>query len=393
MRADQDLFEGVDYYGVEDLLQPEEREVRDAVREFVSRRCMPLIVEHFRAGTFPEELIPEFGKMGLLGANLRGYGCAGVNNVSYGLMLQEVERCDSGLRSFISVQGALVMYPIWEYGTQEQKERWLPLLAKGEAVGCFGLTEPDYGSNPGGLQTRAVETSSGWRLQGSKMWITNGHIADVAVIWARTEDGVIRGFLVETEREGFEAREIEGKFSMRASITSQIFLDDVEIPRENLLPKAEGLKAALRCLNQARYGIAWGVIGSMMACYREALDYARNRVQFGKPIASFQLVQRKLVYMLTEITKAQLLALQLGRLKDRGELRHTQVSLAKRNNVYHALRIARLARDILGGNGIVDEHHVIRHMCNLETVYTYEGTHDIHTLIVGEDITGFSAFQ
>lgn len=385
-------FQGVDFYQVEELLSEEERQIRNTVREFVEEKIMPDIAMHFRNATFPTHLIPEMGALGLLGANLKGYGCAGVNNVAYGLIMQELERADSGIRSFVSVQGALVMYPIYTFGSEEQKEKWLPSLAKGEVVGCFGLTEPDYGSNPAGMTTKAIRKNGGWTISGSKMWITNGNIADIAIIWAKDEEGQIRGFLVETDRPGFQAKEIQGKFSMRASITSQLFLDNVWIPEENLLPKAKGLKCALMCLNQARYGIAWGVIGAMMACYEEALEYAKNRIQFGKPIASFQLIQEKLVYMVTEITKAQLLALQLGRLKDQGKVHHAQISLAKRNNVYHALQIARLARDILGGNGIVDEYQAIRHMCNLETVITYEGTHNIHTLIVGEHITGISAF-
>ncbi|RME74013.1 MAG: acyl-CoA dehydrogenase [Planctomycetota bacterium] len=385
-------FQELDYYGIDELFTEEEKEIKNTVRDFVEDKIMPNIHLHFRNATFPTELIPEFGQLGLLGANLKGYGCPGVSNIAYGLIMQELERGDSGIRSFVSVQGALVMYPIYTFGSEEQKEKWLPLLAKGEKVGCFGLTEPDYGSNPGGMTTRAVKKDGGWVINGSKMWITNGNIADIAIIWAKDEEGVVQGFIVETDREGFQAKELEGKFSMRASVTSQLFLDDVWVPAENQLPKARGLKSPLMCLTQARYGISWGVIGAMMACYDEALNYSLNRIQFDKPIASFQLIQEKLVYMVTEITKAQLLAYQLGKLKDAGKFKHTQVSLAKRNNVYQALQIARMARDILGGNGIMDEYQAIRHMCNLETVITYEGTHNIHTLIVGEDITGISAF-
>ncbi|MBI2879186.1 MAG: acyl-CoA dehydrogenase family protein [Candidatus Rokubacteria bacterium] len=385
-------FKGVDYYGIEALLSEEERMVRDAVRDWVEAEFLPIIQEHHRAGTFPAHLIPRLGEMGVFGANLQGYGCAGLNNVAYGLIMQELERGDSGLRSCASVQGALVMYPIHAYGSEAQKARWLPALARGEEVGCFGLTEPDFGSDPGGMRTRAQRKGDGYVLNGTKLWITNGSIAHVAVVWAKDDDGEIGGFLVERGTPGFTTLDIPGKFSMRASVTSELSFQDCRIPAENRLPEARGLKAALACLSQARYGIAWGAIGAAMACYDWALQYAQSRVQFGRPIAGFQLVQRKLVFMLTEITKAQLLALQLGRLKDQGRARAQQVSLAKRNNVGMALETARLARDILGAAGIVDEHPVIRHMLNLETVYTYEGTHDIHTLIVGRDITGLSAF-
>lgn len=385
-------FKGVDYYGIEALLSEEERMVRDAVRDWVEAEFLPIIQEHHRAGTFPRHLIPRLGEMGVFGANLQGYGCAGLNHVAYGLIMQELERGDSGLRSCASVQGALVMYPIHAYGSEAQKERWLPALARGEKVGCFGLTEPDYGSDPGGMRTRALRKGDGYVLNGTKLWITNGSIADVAVVWAKDDDGEIAGFLVEAGTPGFSTLDIPGKFSMRASVTSELSFQDCRIPAENRLPEARGLKAALACLSQARYGIAWGAIGAAMACYDWALQYARARVQFGRPIASFQLVQQKLVFMLTEITKAQLLALQLGRLKDQGRARAQQISLAKRNNVWMALETARMARDILGAAGIVDEHPVIRHLLNLETVYTYEGTHDIHTLIIGRDITGLSAF-
>jgi len=384
--------QGVDYYEVEGLLSEEERMMRDVARAFADEQILPIVTQHFRQGTFPSGLIRKMGDLGFLGANLQGYGCAGINNVAYGLIMQELERGDSGVRSFASVQGSLVMYPIHAFGSESQKARWLPRLAAGEAVGCFGLTEPDFGSDPGNMATKAVSVGAEHVLNGTKLWITNGSIADLAVVWAKL-DGVVRGFLVERGTPGFTARDIHGKHSMRASVTSELSFQDCRIPAENLLPKGDGLRAPLFCLNQARYGIAWGAVGAAVACYQAALDYSRERVQFNKPIASFQLVQQKLVHMLTEITKAQLLCLQLGRLKDAGRLRHTQVSLAKRNNVAAALEIARLARDIHGANGIVDEYPVIRHMLNLESVFTYEGTHDIHTLILGRDITGISALE
>ncbi len=384
--------QGVDYYEVEGLLSEEERMMRDVARAFADEQILPIVTQHFRQGTFPTGLIRKMGDLGFLGATLQGYGCAGINNVAYGLIMQELERGDSGVRSFASVQGSLVMYPIHAFGSESQKARWLPRLAAGEAVGCFGLTEPDFGSDPGNMATKAVSVGAEHVLNGTKLWITNGSIADVAVVWAKL-DGVVRGFLVERGTPGFTARDIHGKHSMRASVTSELSFQDCRIPAENLLPKGDGLRAPLSCLNQARYGIAWGAVGAAVACYQAALDYSRQRVQFNKPIASFQLVQQKLVHMLTEITKAQLLCLQLGRLKDAGRLRHTQVSLAKRNNVAAALEIARLARDIHGANGIVDEYPVIRHMLNLESVFTYEGTHDIHTLILGRDITGISALE
>jgi glutaryl-CoA dehydrogenase len=385
-------FRGVDYYGIEALLTEEERMVRDAIRDWVEAEFLPEVAEHHRAGTFPTRLIPRLGALGVFGATLKGYGCAGLNHVAYGLIMQELERGDSGLRSCASVQSALVMYPIHAYGSEAQKERWLPLLQRGEAVGCFGLTEPDYGSDPGGMKTRAARRGDGYVLNGTKLWITNGSIADVALVWAKDEAGQIGGYLVEKGTPGFSTLDIHGKFSMRASITSELSFQDCRIPLESRLPGAEGLRAPLSCLSQARYGIAWGAIGAAMACYDWALQYAQSRVQFGRPIASFQLVQRKLVWMITEITKAQLLVLRLGRLKDEGRVRPQQVSMAKMNNVWMALETARMARDILGAAGIVDEHPVIRHMLNLETVLTYEGTHDIHTLIIGRDITGLSAF-
>ena len=384
-------FEGVDFLRLDELLSDEERLARESVREFVSREFLPRVQEHVRQdGSFPMELVPKMAELGLFGANLQGYGCAGMNNVAYGLVMQELERGDSGLRSFASVQGSLVMYPIRAYGSDAQKERWLPALASGEAIGCFGLTEPDAGSNPGAMRTRAERRGGGWVLSGTKRWITNGSVARVAVVWARTEDG-IRGFLVETDRPGFEARDLKGKFSLRASVTSELFLEEVEVPEESRLPKAESMKAPLSCLTQARYGIAWGALGAAMACYDEALRYARERVVAGGPLAGKQLTQAKLAEMLTEITKGQLLALRLGRLKDAGRLHHAMVSMAKRNNVDVALRIAREARDLLGANGIVDDYQAMRHMVNLETVRTYEGTHDVHTLILGEAITGIRA--
>jgi glutaryl-CoA dehydrogenase len=386
-------FRGIDFYRLDDLLSEEEKMVRSTVRTFVSEKVVPSADRHFEEATFPLELIPEMASLGIFGANLpEEYGCAGMNNVAYGLVMQELERGDSGLRSFASVQGALVMYPIFAYGSEEQKRRWLPLLARGEKIGCFGLTEPDHGSDPGSMITRAELKGDRWVLNGAKSWITNGTIADIAVVWAKAGDNV-RGFLVESGTKGFSAPEIKHKMSLRASITSQLIFDDCEIPSENVFPGSGGLKSPLGCLNQARYGIAWGVLGAAMACYHAALEYGKKREQFGRPIAGFQLVQEKLVTMLTEITKGQLLALQLGRLKDAGKMHHTQVSLAKRNNVAMALETARLARDILGANGISLEFPVIRHMCNLESVKTYEGTHDIHTLILGEAITGSSAFS
>ena len=384
-------FQGLDFLHLDALLSDEERLARDTVREWVSKEFLPTIQEHVRQdGSFPMELVPQIAELGLFGANLSGYGCAGMNNVAYGLVMQELERGDSGLRSFASVQGSLVMYPIHAYGSDEQKERWLPELAAGRAVGCFGLTEPDAGSHVGAMRTRAERRGSGWVLNGTKRWITNGSLSKVAVIWAQTEDGV-RGFLVECDRPGFEARDIKGKFSLRGSVTSELFLTDVEIPDENRLPKVEGLRGPLSCLTQARYGIAWGATGAAMACYDEALQYSREREVQGGVLAAKQITQEKLVFMLTEITKAQLLALRVGRIKDEGNLEHTMVSLIKRNNVDTALQIARLARDLLGANGIVDDYQAMRHMMNLETVRTYEGTHDVHTLILGEAITGHRA--
>lgn len=386
-------FQGVDYYAIDDILTEEEVLVRNTVREFVDDEILPIIEKHNRAGTFPRDLVGKMADLGMFGSTLPAkYGCAEMNNVAYGLVMQELERGDSGIRSFASVQSALVMYPIYAFGSEEHKDKWLPKLATGENIGCFGLTEPDYGSNPGGMITRAEEKSDGYLLNGAKMWITNGTISDVAVVWAKL-NGVVHGFLVEKGTKGFTAPEMTGKHSLRASITSELIFQDCLIPKENMLPKTEGLKAPLMCLNQARYGIAWGAIGAAMACYDCSLQYAKSRIQFGKPIAGFQITQEKLVHMLNEITKAQLLCLQLGKLKDQGRLKFQQVSLAKRNNVFHALEIARVAREILGANGILDEYPVMRHMANLESVKTYEGTHEMHTLILGEDITGIPAFS
>jgi glutaryl-CoA dehydrogenase len=385
-------FQDVDYCNIDSLLSEEEILVRNTVREFVDDNVVPIIEKHNREGTFPMDLVPKMAELGMFGSTLPArYGCAGMNNVAYGLVMQELERGDSGVRSFASVQSALVMYPIHAYGSEKQKDDWLPKLAKADKIGCFGLTEPDYGSNPGGMITRAVEVSDGYVINGAKMWITNGTLADVAVVWAKL-DGVVHGFLVEKGTKGFSAPEMKGKHSLRASVTSELVFQDVHIPKENILPNGNGLKLPLACLGQARYGIAWGAIGAAMACYDSALQYAKSRIQFGKPIASFQLNQAKLVEMITEITKAQLLALQVGRLKDSGTVRFQQISMAKRNNVFQALKIAREARSILGANGILDEYPVMRHAANLESVLTYEGTHEMHTLIVGEDITGIPAF-
>ncbi len=386
-------FAGVDFLEFDSLLSDEERLARQTARKFVDEQLLPIIVEHDRAGTFPMQLVPQMGELGFFGANLKGYGCAEMSNVEYGLVTQELERGDSGLRSFVSVQSALVMYPIHAFGSDAQKEKWLPLLQQGKAIGCFGLTEPQFGSNPGGMLTRAVKKDGGYVLDGEKMWITNGSIADVAVIWAKCEDGKVRGFLVEKGTPGFKAWAIHGKQSLRASVTSGLAMTGCKIPAENLLPGVEGLKGPLSCLDQARYGIGWGGIGAAMACYDTALSYAKQRKQFGdKPIASHQLVQEKLVWMITEITKAQFLALQVGRLKDKGRAHASHISMLKMNNVWMARETARMAREILGANGIVEEYGVMRHMNNLESVFTYEGTHDIHKLVIGERITGSAAF-
>jgi glutaryl-CoA dehydrogenase len=385
-------YAALDYYGLDELFTHEERMVRDTVRELVSTRIMPTIGKHWAAGTFPHELVPVFGEMGLLGPSLTGYGCAGISPTAYGLICQELERGDSGIRSFCSVQSSLVMYPIWAYGSEEQKQKWLPEMAAGRVIGCFGLTEPDFGSNPSGMLTTATRTQSGYRINGTKRWITNGSVAHVALVWAKLEDKV-RGFLVPTKTPGFTARDIHGKWSLRASVTSELVLEDVAVGEEALLPGVSGLRGPLSCLSQARFGICYGAVGAAMACYDEALSYAKDRVQFSRPIAGYQLVQRKLVDMVQEITKAQLMCWRLGRLKEAGKLTPAQISLAKRNCVAMARECARDARDILGANGVTDEYQCGRHMLNLESVYTYEGTHDIHTLVVGQDVTGIAAFE
>lgn len=383
----------LDYYGLDELLTEEERLTRASVRSFVEREAAPVIEGCHAREEFPRQLIPRMGELGLFGAHLKGYGCAGLSAVAYGLICQELEACDSGLRSMASVQGSLAMYSIWRWGSEAQKQRWLPEMAAGRAIGCFGLTEPDHGSDPGGMETRARRDGDHLILNGTKRWITNGSIADVATVWARDEEGEFRGYLVERGTPGFSAPDIKGKFSLRASITSELVLEDVRIPASNQLPGARGLSGPFSCLNQARYGIVWGAIGAARTCYLTALGYTKDRTQFDRPLAGYQLVQQKLVHMVSEITKAQLLAWRLGRLKDGGTARPEQVSLAKRNNVQIALDIARLARDMLGANGIVNEYPVIRHMMNLETVNTYEGTHDMHTLIVGRDVTGLDAVR
>jgi glutaryl-CoA dehydrogenase len=388
-------FRGVDFIDFDVLLNDDERLVRDTARKFIEDNLIPIIEECNRAGRFPRELVKPMAEMGFFGASLKGYGCAGMSNVEYGLVTQELERGDSGVRSFVSVQSALVMYPIYAFGSEEQKQNWLPALQQGQKLGCFGLTEPDFGSNPGGMRTRARRVGNEYVLNGEKMWITSGSIADLAVIWAKVEneDNKIRGFLVETDRPGFKAEDIHGKWSLRASVTSGLSLQDVRIPEANLLPGSGGLKSPLMCLNQARYGISWGAIGAAMACYDCALQYSQLRKQFrDQPIASHQMVQEKLAWMITEITKGQLLVLQVGRLKDAGTVKHQHISMAKRNNVWMALECARLSRDILGANGVADDYPIMRHMMNLESVKTYEGTQDIHTLIIGQSITGIDAF-
>jgi glutaryl-CoA dehydrogenase len=384
-------FSGFDFYNIDAMLSDEELMVRDLVRGWVEDRILPDIEEHCRKGTFPFELVPEIGQMGLLGANLEGYGCAGMSNVAYGIICQELERGDSGLRSFVSVQGSLAMFPIWKFGTEEQKNKYLPKMASGEFIGCFGLTEPDFGSNPSGMLTRAVDDGDSYVLNGAKMWITNGTVADVAIVWAKL-DGVIRGFIVEKDDAGFTAPEMHGKHSLKASITSELVFQDCRIPKNRLLPDVGGLRGPFSCLNNARFGIAWGALGAAMACLHSSLEYSKSRIQFKKPIAGYQLVQNKLAWMLREITKGQLLALQCGRMKDDGTLIPEQISLAKMNNVDIALQIARVSRDIHGANGILDEYPIMRHMMNLESVYTYEGTHDIHNLILGRHLTGIQAF-
>ncbi|MBS1537903.1 MAG: acyl-CoA dehydrogenase family protein [Bacteroidetes bacterium] len=385
-------FQPVDYYNVYDLLTEEEKLVRETVSDFVDHEVLPIIEKHYQAGTFPMDLVGKLADLGVFGITLpQEYGCAGMNNVCYGLAMQELERGDSGVRSFASVQSSLVMYPIYTYGSEEIRKKWLPKLAGGTAIGCFGLTEPDFGSNPNGMITNAKKIDGGYLLNGAKMWITNGSLADVAVVWAKL-DGEICGFLVEKGMKGFSAPEMKGKHSLRASVTSELIFQDVEIPEGNKLD-VKGLRGPLSCLTQARYGISWGAIGAAIGVYDSSLNYAKSRIQFDKPIASFQLVQEKLVWMLNEITKGQLLCYHLGRLKDAGKMNPNQVSLAKRNNVDIAIRAARIARDIHGANGILDEYPIMRHSANLESVRTYEGTHDIHTLILGADITGIQAFK
>ena len=385
---------GPDYYNVTDLLADDELLIQKTTHEFVKNEFLPFIQEHFRNGTFPKDIIPKMGELGLLGSNFpEQFGGAGATNVAYGLIMQELERGDSGLRSFASVQGGLVMYPIWRYGSDEQKKKWLSKLAIGDAIGCFGLTEPDFGSNPEGMITRSKRDGDDWILNGSKMWITNGSIADITIVWAKDENDIIRGFLVEKGAEGFTAPEMHGKLSLRASVTSELVLDNVLVSENSRLPNAKGLKAPLSCLSQARYSIAWGAIGAAIDCYETALEYSKNRKQFAKTLAAYQLTQNKLVDMLQEITKAQLLAIQLGRLKDKGKENFAQISMAKRNNVAMARDIARSAREILGANGITDDYPIMRHIMNLESVYTYEGTHEMHTLIIGKDITGYDAIE
>lgn len=387
-------FRGVDFLEFDGLLTDDERLVRHTTRQFIEDNLIPIIEECNRAGRFPRELVKPMADLGFYGASLKGYGCAGMSNVEYGLVMQELERGDSGVRSFVSVQSALVMYPIYAFGSEEQKQTWLPALQKGDKIGCFGLTEPDFGSNPGGMRTRARKVGKEYVLNGEKMWITSGSIANVAVIWAKVEDenDKVRGFLVESDRPGFKAEDIHGKWSLRASVTSGLSLQDVRVPESNLLPGSSGLKSPLKCLSQARYGIAWGGVGAAMACYDCALQYSQLRKQFrDQPIASHQLVQEKLAWMITEITKAQLLVLQVGRLKDQDKAEHYHISMAKRNNVWMALECARLSRDILGANGVADDYPIMRHMMNLESVKTYEGTQDIHTLIIGKQITGVDA--
>ena len=386
-------FRGVDYFCVDSLFSEQELLVRQTARRFADERALPLMRDCFRDARFPRELIPEMAELGFLGANLEGYGCAGMSHVEYGLIMQELERADSGLRSFVSVQGALVMYPILTYGSEAQKQKWLPALQSGKAIGCFGLTEPDFGSNPAGMRTRAKKDGTDWVISGEKTWITNGTAADVAVVWARAEDG-IRGFLVERGTPGFTTSDIHGKWSMRASVTSSLSLAECRVREADRLPGAQGLKAPLSCLSQARYGIGWGVLGAAMDCYETARSYAVLRKQFDdRPIASHQLVQEKLAWMITEITKAQLLAVQAGRLKDQGRLEPAHISMLKRNNVTIALECARLSRDLLGANGITDEYPIMRHLCNLETVKTYEGTDHIHALVIGEKVTGVAAYK
>ena len=385
-------YAALDFYAIDELFTHEERMVRDTVRELVTTRVMPGIGKHWSAGTFPHELVPMFGELGLLGPSLTGYGCAGISPSAYGLICQELERGDSGIRSFCSVQGSLVMYPIWAYGSEEQKQKYLPEMAAGRTIGCFGLTEPDFGSNPAGMLTTAKKVAGGYSITGTKRWITNGSVAKVALVWAKL-DGKVHGFLVPTNTPGFTARDIHGKWSLRASVTSELILEDVVVGEDALLQKVSGLRGPLSCLSQARFGICYGAVGAAMACYDEALSYAKDRVQFSRPIAGYQLVQNKLVQIVSRITQAQLMCWRMGKLKESGKLTPAQVSLAKRDCVAMARDCARDARDILGANGVTDEYQCGRHMLNLESVYTYEGTHDIHTLVVGQEITGIAAFE
>ena len=385
-------YESLNFIDFESLLTPEQLSIRNSVRKMVDEAVMPVIQESFRTETFPKQLIKRFAELGLLGANLKGYDCAGIDTISYGLVMMEIERADSGMRSFVSVQGALCMFPIYAYGSEEQKQKYLPPMVRGELIGCFGLTEPDFGSNPGGMLTTATETSDCYVLNGNKMWITNGSIADVAIVWAKL-NGIIRGFLVDKGTPGFSTTQMKGKFSLRASITSELHFENCKIPKTNILPNVEGLKGPLGCLSQARFGIAWGVIGAANACYFEALNYVKTRMMFDKPLASYQLIQAKLAKMVQEISKAQLLSWHLSQLKEQQRLTPAQISLVKMNNVRMALDVAREARDMLGANGIIDEYPVIRHMLNLETVNTYEGTEDVHKLIIGREVTGIGAFK
>ena len=387
-------MKGLDLLGIDNLLSEEERLARSTVRRFIEEEVNPIIADCFEEGRFPKELLSGLASLGVLGANLpEEYGCAGMNNVAYGLVMQELEAGDSGIRSFASVQGALCMYPIYQFGSEEQKKRLLPDMASGKIIGCFGLTEPNFGSNPSGMLTRAERVRDGWLINGSKAWITNGNISQIAIVWAKTEDDKIRGFIVETDTPGFTIRETKHKLSLRASVTSELLFQDCLIPENNVLPQSDGLKSPLMCLTQARYGIAWGVVGAAMSCLETALDYSKERIQFGKPIGAFQLTQKKLAEMAIEISKAQLLCLHLGRIKDEGRLRPVQVSIAKKNNVAMALDCARTSRNILGANGITGEYPIMRHMNNLESVFTYEGTDEIHTLVIGQHLTGLSAFE
>ena len=383
-----------DFLEISSYLSDEEIMVQNTARDFSEKEISPIIEDCYEKGVFPKHLISKFAELGFLGVNLpEKYGCAGMSSIAYGLICQELERIDSGIRSFASVQGSLVMYPIYAYGSEEQRMYWLPKLASGETIGCFGLTEPNFGSNPSGMLTKATKTDGGYILNGSKMWITNGTIADLAVVWAKDEKGIIRGFLVEKDFKGFSAPEMHGKWSLRASVTSELVFDNVFVPESHLLPNVEGLKGPLGCLNQARYGIGWGALGAAMNVYEVALEYSKDRIQFDKPIASFQLIQDKLVWMFNEITKGQLLALHVGKHKDNNTLKHPQVSMLKRNNVIIARESIKLAREILGANGITSDYPIMRHMMNIESVYTYEGTNEMHTLVLGQEITGIPAYR